>query len=113
MKTWMKLAGVCGLLLAPGLCLAEAGTVSYVEGKVFKVAGGKGDKKPLDEGDKVDVKDVLITGAGGEMGHGLIDALARQGFQQQALGVLEAADEVAGATDALGELVADLLHCVG
>jgi hypothetical protein len=49
-------------LLTPGAALAEAGTVSFVDGQAFRVVGGKGDKVPLEQDQKVEEHDVLITG---------------------------------------------------
>lgn len=49
-------------LLAPCAALAEAGTVTFVDGEAFRVVGGKGDKVPLEQDQKVDEHDILITG---------------------------------------------------
>jgi hypothetical protein len=55
------------LLAAPALARAEAGQVSYVDGKAFRQAGGKGDKVPLAKEVHVEQGDVLTTAARGRV----------------------------------------------
>ena len=60
-----SISGVVAALLvaAPAMAAAEAGQVTYLDGKAFRQAGGKGDKVALAKDGKVEQGDVLTTAA--------------------------------------------------
>jgi hypothetical protein len=56
-----------GLLALPLVASAEAGQVTYLDGKAFRQVGGKGDKVPLTKDAHVEQGDVLSTAHRGRL----------------------------------------------
>jgi len=63
--TEIVVAGLAAAVLlgAPAAAFADAGQITFVDGKAFRQAGGKGDKAALAQDGTVQQGDVLTTGA--------------------------------------------------